>query len=339
MAQYSSLSMAAQGWYYDLISLLLDEEVSEIRGSVLEKKKGNRVYLYDNYRIGGKTVQKFIGLKTDELLERLSDMNELKKKRDNRRKARSDLVKNLRTERVLSPDVSTGKVLFALSASGTFRLGGALIGTNAFRAYELELGVRFDSSNAVGTKDLDIASFERFSIAVDDVAIPDIPSALKALGYDAAPSLNSRNTWRWINHSNSSVGEVEFLTPSFDETEGVKYLQALKVNAQSLHYLNFLLRDAIDAALLYRDGVLVKIPRPERYAIHKLIVASRRADRGLLKSRKDLMQATLLMEILHETRPGDLSDAYHEALENGSSWRNHIEKSFRQAPHLRKLVE
>ncbi|RCK37278.1 nucleotidyltransferase family protein [Thalassospira xiamenensis] len=338
MAHFSSLSMAAQSWYYDLLSLLLDEEISDIKGSIIEKKKGNRTYLYDNYRLGSKTVQKFIGLKTDALLERLSGMNELKEKREIRRKARSSLVKKLRTEKVLSPDVSTGKVLSALASAGAFRLGGTLVGTNAFRAYELELGVRFNPGDAIGTMDLDIAGFERFSIAVDDVAIPDIPTALTSLGYDPAPSLDEASPWRWINHKDSAVREVEFLTPCFDEAEHVKYLEALQVNAQSLHYLNFLLRDAIDAALLYRDGILVKVPRPERYAIHKLIVASRRDKRGILKSRKDLLQAGILMEILHETRPGDLSDAYEEAFDEGSAWRTHIDNSFEKAPYLRRFV-
>ena len=98
------------------------------------------------------------------------------------------------------------------------------------------------------------------------------------------------------------------------------------------------MRDAIDAALLYRDGILVKVPRPERYAIHKLIVASRCDKRGILKSRKDLLQAGILMEILHETRPVDLSDAYEEALDEGSAWRTHIDNSFEKAPYLRRFV-
>ena len=71
---------------------------------------------------------------------------------------------------------------------------------------------------------------------------------------------------------------VEFLTPSFDESEGVRPLAALHVEAQALHHLNFLIADPIAAAVPYRRGVLVQVPRTERFAIYKLIVADRRKD-------------------------------------------------------------
>jgi hypothetical protein len=69
---------------------------------------------------------------------------------------------------------------------------------------------------------------------------------------------------------------VEFLTPSFRSEEDIRELPALGVAAQSLHFLNYLIAEPIKAAALYRSGVLVQIPRPEAYAVHKLIVANRR---------------------------------------------------------------
>lgn len=69
---------------------------------------------------------------------------------------------------------------------------------------------------------------------------------------------------------------VEFLTPSFEEGEPIKPLKALNVSAQSLHFLNYLIAEPIHAAVPYRYGVLVQIPRPERFCIHKLIVSERR---------------------------------------------------------------
>ena len=69
---------------------------------------------------------------------------------------------------------------------------------------------------------------------------------------------------------------VEFLTPSFRPEEGIRDLPALGVSAQSRHFLNCLIGQPIKAAALYRSGVLVQIPRPEAFAIHKLIAADRR---------------------------------------------------------------
>ncbi|MFN3147823.1 MAG: GSU2403 family nucleotidyltransferase fold protein [Paracoccaceae bacterium] len=60
----------------------------------------------------------------------------------------------------------------------------------------------------------------------------------------------------------------------------------------------------IHAAALYRSGVLVQITRPERYAIHKLIVDDRRRDgAGGDKAVKDRQQAAFLIEAMTEDRP------------------------------------
>lgn len=72
--------------------------------------------------------------------------------------------------------------------------------------------------------------------------------------------------------------------------------------------------------LLFREGINVLVPAPERYAVHKLIVSSRRLTDtlGRLKADKDLTQAALLFEALVETRHGnELSDAWEEAWERG----------------------
>lgn len=94
----------------------------------------------------------------------------------------------------------------------------------------------------------------------------------------------------------------------------------------------------IPAVTLYRSGVLVQIPRPERYAVHKLIVAQRRAERASAKAVKDLAQARALMEVLAEDRPGELAQAYENALEKGPKWREAIERSLKQRPEIATLL-
>jgi hypothetical protein len=74
--------------------------------------------------------------------------------------------------------------------------------------------------------------------------------------------------------------------------------------------------------------VSVIVPDPSRYAVHKLIVASRRVDGtiGAAKRDKDLRQAALLFEALDvANRLGDLADALHEAWERGEAWREAIQ--------------
>ena len=100
--------------------------------------------------------------------------------------------------------------------------------------------------------------------------------------------------------------------------------------AQPLRFLNSLIYQPIRAVLLYGAGVTVDAAAPERYAIHKLIVADRRRtdDDGTAKSRKDLAQTTAIIEAMIEQRQKeDLADAFMEAYDRGPAWKEAIRKS------------
>ena len=72
---------------------------------------------------------------------------------------------------------------------------------------------------------------------------------------------------------------------------------------------------------------------PERYAIHKLIVAERRkAGPDAIKARKDRAQAAFLIQALAETRPDELKDAYEDAVARGPQWRSRLETSLARLP-------
>ena len=85
---------------------------------------------------------------------------------------------------------------------------------------------------------------------------------------------------------------------------------------------------------------MVQIPRPERFAIHKLIVADRR--RGgpdALKSVKDRAQAAFLISVQAEDRPDDLAEACEAAIGNGVKWRDRIAASLKRMPQSFAIVE
>lgn len=146
-----------------------------------------------------------------------------------------------------------------------------------------------------------------------------------------APTLDQNKTWRWTQTGGDLL--VEFLTPSFEEDEGLKPLVALGVHAQSLPYLNFLIADPIPVAVPYRYGVLAQVPRPERFAVHKLIVADRRqGGQDVLKARKDRAQAAFLIDVLAEDRPGDLLEAFEDAWDRGPRWRARLTSTLKRLP-------
>ena len=98
-------------------------------------------------------------------------------------------------------------------------------------------------------------------------------------------------------------------------------------SADPLRFLDFLIRDPIRTVLLHKGGVPVTVPAPERYAVHKLIVATRRRTDGqsVLKRDKDIRQAALLFEALQQTRrASDLALVYNEAWERGPAWQEAI---------------
>ena len=333
--RHSSIAQAA---YHDLLRSLKDDAVSDIRGTPTHVSRNGKVYWYDTYRVGSDVKKRYIGEDSEELRARLEQHQQLKAEADERRKNRTRLVRLLRAEGFLNLDAATGSLMSAMAASGVFRLGGTIVGTHAFRLYEGELGVRYGLDLMAHTDDIDIASFSRLSLALEDAATPPLEQVFRDFSFVPQPSLQADKTWRWKQTRSDTL--VEFLTPSFGEEEGVRELPALGVDAQGLHHLNYLIADPIKAAVTYRSGVMVQIPQPERYAIHKLIVADRRrGGENALKSEKDRRQAALLIEVLAEDRPDELREAYEDARSRGPKWRARIDATLGRMPETRHLLD
>jgi hypothetical protein len=325
---HSAISHAA---YNDLLRSLKDEAVAGIRGKPTRLVRGSRAYWYDTYRTGASVNKAYIGEDTEELRARLANLDSLRLDRAERSSHRARLIRILRAEGFLGLDVSMGSLLAALADAGVFRLGGTVVGTIAFRLYEGELGRRLQFDDTAQTNDVDIASFEQLSLALDDVVSEPLTKVLQDFSFDPMPTLDRNRTWRWRQTRGETL--VEFLTPSFSENEDLRPLAALGVHAQSLHYLNYLLAEPIKAAVTYRSGILVQIPRPERFAIHKLIIADRRRDGAdSLKARKDRRQAAFLVQALAEDRPDDLRDAVGDAMDRGQRWRDRLTASLARDP-------
>ncbi|MFT3975444.1 MAG: GSU2403 family nucleotidyltransferase fold protein [Amaricoccus sp.] len=325
---HSAIGTAA---WTDLLRMLKDASLSDLRGSPKLKTVGRKRYWYDQYRLGTEVVDRYIGEDTPELRERLERSAAIARALKENEQSRARLMRVLRAEGYLMADAGTGQAISAMARAGVFRLGGTLVGTQAFRLYEGELGVRIGLDHAAVTDDIDIASFERLSIVLGDSVGDSLGDVFSQLKFEPTPSLDAGRVWRWRQTDRTTL--IEFLTPSFSADEGIRDLPALGVSAQSLHFLNFLIAEPLRTPLLYRAGVLVQVPRPERFAIHKLIVADRRREGPeALKARKDRAQAAFLIDVLAEERPDDLAEAYAAALANGPSWRARLAATLARMP-------
>ena len=113
----------------------------------------------------------------------------------------------------------------------------------------------------------------------------------------------------------------DFLTPNQGpNTDAPAAPPAVGPDAQQLRFLDFLIHEPEPAVLLHGAGIYIRVPAPQRYALHKLIVARRR-QAGAAKTEKDIQQARALLDALTRKRPDLLRAAWQEALGRGDAWR------------------
>jgi hypothetical protein len=129
--------------------------------------------------------------------------------------------------------------------------------------------------------------------------------------------------------------QVDLLTPLVgrERTRPVP-IPALAAAATPLRFLDYLIEETQPAAALGGEGVLVNVPRPGRFALHKLIVASRRGSSGLAaKAAKDRAQASGLIRVLGEDLPGELTLAWKALAARGPAWRKAVVSTFPRLEH------
>src|SRR3989338_8863797 len=180
---HSAISHAA---YHDLLRALQDEQASEIKGTPRLEKRDGRLYWYDMFRIGSDVRKRYLGEDTPELADRISRHKALAEASADRAAERTRLIRILRAEGFQQTDATTGSLLTAMAKSGTFRLGGTIVGTHAFRLYEGELGIRFRLADILQTDGLGIAPCERLSLAVADQVEPSFQNPFQSLDFELA---------------------------------------------------------------------------------------------------------------------------------------------------------
>jgi hypothetical protein len=103
--------------------------------------------------------------------------------------------------------------------------------------------------------------------------------------------------------------KVEVLTTLTRKDEPMQ-IPSLGCAAQPLTFLKYLLEDKIHAVALYGPGVLVRVPDPIHFALHKVILSTRRHGP---KGTKDTLQASELIQALADTRQHELAEAVRES--------------------------
>ncbi len=132
------------------------------------------------------------------------------------------------------------------------------------------------------------------SSGIDFVEVP-------GLGRDAPPTS--------FKQRGRSTFHVDLLAPGRGDRLAIVPVPELAAHALALPYLGWLLEESQRAAVLSRTGCCaVRVPLPERFAIHKLISSRLRPGRDA-KTAKDVQQACVLSAVLAATHPGALRTA------------------------------
>ena len=312
------------------------QEIMDAGGTPHKRIVKGRAYWYWHpaTRNGYRPPARYLGPDTPEIRRRI----ETRVERAEARKDRIGMVRALRAGGVPAPDGLSGNVLAALAEADAFRLRAVVVGSVAFQCYAPMLGFRVRGATA-RTGDVDIGQFPAISIAVDDRIEPDLLSVLKSVdpAFEAVPSpFDPRRTLRYaIRGGSAERFVVDVLAPMRGPPQDRPvHLPALEGDAQPLRFLDFLLYREIEALVLHGTGIPVKTPSPERFAVHKLLVAARRpADpASRAKARKDLEQAALLIRVLASDRPEELQDAWEELRARGPAWREAADRGWKGLP-------
>ena len=197
-------------------------------------------------------------------------------------------------------------VVASLSNQGLFAGGGLLVGTHAFEAIVNKLGIRAAS---FATEDVDIGRASK-------IALPNVPEGgllemLRASGVDfgTVPPLVHRDPSIRFKEIGRSRFTVDLIVPSPETGYGTAYVPELKCHAVALPYFRYLVSESQSATVLSRLGcAAVRVPLPERFALHKLLVSQLRPGRSE-KGAKDRRQAAILIAALGELEPGALESA------------------------------
>lgn len=294
-------------------------------GFTVKTVKGRR-YWYAQYTdANGGRRQDYLGADTPEVVSRIDRYRAQLADESTDLEQRERLVKALVAAGGTTPDRYSGRVLEHLAAAGVFRAGCVLVGTHAFALYANVLGTRLGQAI---TEDVDLAS--HLSLAASGEARQRLPEVLAEADerFFAVPRLDPRQpstSWK----VRGRAFRVDLLTPA---EEAATAPVPVGAHAHPLPYLGYLLEAPMPAVMLHGAGILVNVPLPERFALHKLIVAERRPRAEQAKRNKDLEQATQLLAwfLQHERRA--LGAAAADLLAQGARWQALLSAGIERLP-------
>ncbi|GGH13648.1 hypothetical protein GCM10007036_12400 [Alsobacter metallidurans] len=309
-------------------------------GSVYEQDVKGRPYLRAAVNVGAGRRMMHLGPADDPEAKAAAERirAEMRLSRERRR-----IVRTLREAGFGNPGPDLGAVLEAVAAAGLFQAGAVLVGTGAYQCMSALVGAALPAS-AMTTQDADIATATLTLTAnavelTSDEPEPPVrrgkkgrPALLEILrwadrSFDPIPDLNPRALPARYRSASGFV--VDVLAPRLRRSDPSPIgIPELNAGGLLLQHLDWLIAETQDAVALHGSGILVRVPVPARYAVHKLIIAQKRLSGDGSKRFKDLEQARAMIEVLRDRDRFALADALEDARGRGDKgWAAPIDNS------------
>lgn len=225
-----------------------------------------------------------------------------------------------------------------LARHGLFEAGAVLVGSHALGIVLNKMGIR---ATPFATEDVEVARPARLTLR--QPLEKDLGEILRESGIDfvEVPPLEHGKPSIKFKEQGRSRFTFDLLVPAPGTDYEVTHVPELRTHAGALPYLRYLVSQSQPGVALSTQGIVhARVPLPERFALHKLLVSQLRVGRTE-KSRKDRRQAAILIAALAELHPGALPEAYEAT---PKSVRGRIRKAFEEireelAPHPLALEE
>jgi hypothetical protein len=302
---YRRHDSAAQTKYQDLKRLAYSQHrvLTGTPGTLKQRtQSGNQYWVREYIRVDGKKTDEYLG-----------PVNSVNKAVVDKLAAAIDLAKalasgsgNLRLFGYQRIDRNPAAVLQVFFNRGLTQGGLVLVGSHAYGSLLNELGINAPSYK---TQDIDVARAQPLSIALPEAFSFQALLNETGLTFVPVPGMPSHKPSASFKLPGAQTLAVDLLVPG-KKTGDIVQVKELGAYAQAIPLLDFLIEDGVDSVVLSPNQVIpVRVPSPERFAVHKLFSSqSRRGDRD--KIRKDLEQAAVLAAAIEEETPGRVNEAF-----------------------------
>jgi hypothetical protein len=339
MNRYADLSLTAQTTYAETMEVVqaqtLMRSIAHLNGSFAKKRVKGSIYWYFQFRDIDQSVRQIYIGPDSERIQRLMKIADSPVQSHPNALARAAI--EMGCAGILPKHFS---VIRRLSEYGFFKAGGVLIGTHAFIAMGNLLGVSW--TDGARTQDVDFAhAGKNISVGLPADIKVDIHAAIDSLEMGLLPiqSFKGGAGATYLNPEEPEL-RIDFLTAIGREGGEPFNFEKLNIALQPLKFMEFSLENTTQATLLSRDGaLLVNIPSPIRYGLHKLIVYGERSEAFRTKATKDILQSAALISWYANHQPDTLRATLEDLMERGPGWRKRAKQGIAAVTKLDPTLE